>query len=203
MLHRHYRDHSGKITAMSLEPTKQQWREELLELRNVERSLGDDQAIATAASQLVADLGVTEVASYVAMPGEPSLAAFNAQMASQGRLALPVVDGDNLRWRRPDTLIEGPFGTKSPTGPEVSQSALELVFVPALAVDSHGFRLGRGGGFYDRAFEALSSRERDRGDRPLLVAVINHRELVDSLPSDAHDVRMHAVITERKTRWFI
>lgn len=188
---------------MSLDPTKQQWREKLLRLRKVERSLSNDQAIATAASQLVADLGFTQVGSYVAMPGEPSLDAFNSKLVSQGGLALPVVDGDTLRWRRPGTIIDGPFGTKSPTGPQVPQSALELVFVPALAVDSRGFRLGRGGGFYDRAFEALSSRERARGDRPLLVAVINQRELVDSLPSETHDVRMHAVITERETRWFI
>ena len=64
---------------------------------------------------------------------------------------------------------------------------VELVVVPALAVDRRGNRLGRGAGFYDRALA---------GSRPAtVVAVIYDDELLDTVPAEAHDVPVHAVLT--------
>jgi 5-formyltetrahydrofolate cyclo-ligase len=81
-----------------------------------------------------------------------------------------------------------------PAQPWLPASAIAdatVVLVPALAVDRCGVRLGRGGGFYDRSLGLC------RGDTKL-VAVVRDAEVVDELPSEAHDVRMtHALTPDR------
>ena len=66
-----------------------------------------------------------------------------------------------------------------------------VVLVPALAVDRRGVRLGRGGGYYDRS---LSLRRPDAH----LVAVVRDEEIVEEVPSEAHDVRMTHALTPRQ-----
>ena len=65
-----------------------------------------------------------------------------------------------------------------------------VVFVPALAVDRAGARLGRGAGFYDRTLPLAGPTAR-------LVAVIRDDELVDELPAEPHDVPMTHALTPR------
>ncbi len=89
---------------------------------------------------------------------------------------LPVVLTDrDLAWRRGEQQL----------GPEAI-AEVDVVLVPALAVDRRGVRLGRGGGSYDRALV------RARG---LVVAVLLDGELQEQpLPEEEHDVRVHAVL---------
>jgi 5-formyltetrahydrofolate cyclo-ligase len=104
------------------------------------------------------------------------------------------VDGTPLplQWAeyRPGSLVKAHFGLVEPSGPWLPPSALasvRTVFVPALAVDRHGVRLGRGAGFYDRSLSLCDPLTR-------LVAVVRDEELVDQLPAEPHDVSMtHAV----------
>jgi 5-formyltetrahydrofolate cyclo-ligase len=63
-----------------------------------------------------------------------------------------------------------------------------VVVVPALAVDRRGVRLGRGGGYYDRALVHA------RADA-VLVALVFDDELVDELPAEEHDRLVTAVVT--------
>ena len=65
-----------------------------------------------------------------------------------------------------------------------------VVFVPALAVDRAGTRLGRGAGFYDRTLPLAGPAAR-------LVAVVRDDELVDELPAEPHDVPMTHALTPR------
>ena len=76
-------------------------------------------------------------------------------------------------------------------GSRLPASALgtaDVVVVPALAVGRDGTRLGRGGGYYDRA---LAHARPDA----VLVAVLFDDELLDGVPAGAHDRRMTAVVT--------
>jgi 5-formyltetrahydrofolate cyclo-ligase len=66
--------------------------------------------------------------------------------------------------------------------------AATAVVVPAVAVDRSGVRLGRGGGYYDRAL--LHARP-----GALLVAVVYDDELLDELPAEPHDHRVGVVVT--------
>jgi 5-formyltetrahydrofolate cyclo-ligase len=80
-------------------------------------------------------------------------------------------------------------GLLEPTGPRLGPDAVrtcDVVVVPALAVDRDGHRLGRGGGSYDRALP---------GAQGLVVALLHDGELLDAVPTDPHDVAVHAVAT--------
>jgi 5-formyltetrahydrofolate cyclo-ligase len=151
-----------------------------------------DAGVRAALALLVADLGT--VAGYVPLPGEPGGAELPAVLASASRrLLLPVVQPDlDLDWAvYSGELAPAAFGLREPPGPRLGPAAIaeaELVVVPALAVDRSGIRLGRGGGSYDRALARV-------GPGTLLVAALYDDELVDALPADPHDVRVHAIVS--------
>ena len=71
---------------------------------------------------------------------------------------------------------------RSPGCPPTALADATVVFVPALAVDRAGVRLGRGAGFYDRSLPLAAPAAR-------LVAVVRDDELVDEVPAEPHDVR--------------
>ena len=78
---------------------------------------------------------------------------------------LPVVVPDGLDWARyagADELVAGVLGTRrarrTAAGAGRAAPRRTAVLVPALAVDHRGVRLGRGGGYYDRALAARSGR---------------------------------------------
>jgi 5-formyltetrahydrofolate cyclo-ligase len=103
------------------------------------------------------------VALYVAMSDEPDLTPLFVDAAASGRtVALPVVvrRGEPLQWRQyepGDSLKTSRFGVSEPiaTAPVVAPETIDLVIVPALAVDDRGVRLGYGGGYYDRTLRLM------------------------------------------------
>ena len=72
---------------------------------------------------------------------------------------------------------------------KVSLAEVDLAVVPALAVDSRGFRLGYGAGYFDGLLAG-------RGRAPLCVTALRSDFVVDRLPADAHDVPVDLVIDE-------
>jgi|SRR5271166_56394 len=171
------------------------------------RSIADEVRVAEARMlnehvELLVSSGST-VCAYVPVGTEPgSVEMLNVLLHRAGRVLLPVArtTADDtplpLRWGeyRPGALTRGRWGLLEPPGPWLPESALaeaELVFVPALAVDRRGVRLGRGAGFYDRSLS-------DRDSQARLIATVRDVEFVDELPSEPHDVRMtHALTPER------
>ncbi|MEY3538565.1 MAG: hypothetical protein RL645_1379, partial [Actinomycetota bacterium] len=80
----------------------------------------------------------------------------------------------------------GIFGFAEPVGAVTDLSGVDLVIAPALAVDQLGNRLGKGKGYYDRALA---------DDDIPVVAVVYDDELLESIPVEAHDRPVHAVVT--------
>jgi 5-formyltetrahydrofolate cyclo-ligase len=155
-----------------------------------------DAAAAAVAAALLRGLDRTRTfAAYVPEPEEPGHGRLPAVYTRLGaRVLLPVVpaDGAELGWAV-DTgrLAPGRFGLLEPVGPRLGPTALgtaDVVVLPALAVARDGVRLGRGGGYYDRAL---------RHARPgaVLVAVVFDDELLDDVPAEPHDRRVTAVVT--------
>jgi 5-formyltetrahydrofolate cyclo-ligase len=138
---------------------------------------------------------VRTLAAFVPDETEPGTGRLPAAFTQLGaRVLLPVVPetGRELGWAV-DTgrLAPGRFGLLEPVGPRLGPTAVgaaEVVVVPALAVDRAGTRLGRGGGYYDRAL---------RHTRPgaVVVALVFDDELVDRLPALDHDRPVSAVVT--------
>jgi 5-formyltetrahydrofolate cyclo-ligase len=152
-------------------------------------------AAAVATALLHGLAGARTLAAFVpeeTEPGHGRLPAVYTQLGA--RVLLPVVpsDGSELAWAV-DTgrLAPGRFGLLEPVGPRLGPTAIgaaDVVVVPALSVDRSGTRLGRGGGYYDRALPYV---------RPgaLMVAVVFDDEFVDELPVEPHDRRVTAVVT--------
>lgn len=106
-------------------------------------------------------------------------------------VGLPITPrrGEGLsfrRWLPGSVLRPGRFGTLEPDGELVSP---DLFLVPLLAFDRAGGRLGYGGGFYDRTFAAMTTRFQAIGCG---FAV----QEVDTVPTETHDWRLNAIVTE-------
>ena len=142
---------------------------------------------------LVAKLEVKTVASYHPLPSEPDTAEFNREFARSGNLLLPRIVGDDIEFAYGD-LVPGSLGISEPTGDRFPIDAIELILVPALAIDKEGNRLGKGRGFYDRVLKTSVATA---------VGVVFDGELVDSIPVEEHDVRMQYAITPSKLLHFI
>ena len=165
--------------------------------RRERRPLGEREAAAAAVVQaLLRGLsGVRAFAAHVPEETEPGHGRIPAAFTQLGaRVLLPVVppSGSELAWAV-DTgrLTPGRHGVLEPMGPRLGPTAIgtaDVVVLPALGVDRRGVRLGRGGGYYDRALLHV---------RPaaVLVAVVFDDEFVDELPVEPHDRRVTAVVT--------
>ncbi|MFV0494763.1 5-formyltetrahydrofolate cyclo-ligase [Mycobacterium sp.] len=145
-------------------------------------------------------IGSATVCAYAPVGSEPgSVGMLDALLRHAHRVLLPVarLSTENtavaLQWGeyRPGSLVPARWGLLEPPAPWLPATALaeaDVVLLPALAVDRHGVRLGRGRGFYDRSLPLRATRTR-------LVAVVRDAELVDELPSEPHDVPMTHVLT--------
>ena len=160
-----------------------------------ERPERDSAAAAVARALLQGLAGVRTFAAFVPDAGEPGHGRLPAAFTQlRARVLLPVVPagGAELGWAV-DTgrLQPGRFGLMEPMGPRLAPTALgtaEVVVVPAVAVARDGVRLGRGGGYYDRAL--LHARA-----GATVVALVFDDEFVDALPAEPHDRRVDAVVT--------
>lgn len=125
------------------------------------------------------------IASYYSYGTEPSTAALNAAIIQSGKtLLLPRINGEIIEWVRwngePSTLqANGKF--HEPIGEVFMElDSIELVLVPALAIDPDGYRLGQGGGFYDRALPLLRAWKHG--------VVYNFERMEHDLPREPWDI---------------
>lgn len=175
---------------------KNELREALLFRRRARPTMERSAAAEAVASALLVGLrGVRTLAAFVPDPSEPGAGRLPAAYAELGaRVLLPVIPsrGRVLDWAAyAGELESGRFGLSHPVGPRLGPTAIQdadAVVVPALAVDRSGIRLGRGGGYYDRALVHA------RPDA-VLVTVVFDDERVDELPREAHDRPVTAVVT--------
>lgn len=132
-----------------------------------------------------------------------------AATASEKAVFLPVVDRHQrtmclARYRAGDPLVTGAFGIREPLLPTESSAciaagspriaALDVLFLPLVAFDPQGWRLGYGGGYYDRF---LRHKQGGRVERPVLVGLAYHFQEVPVLPHAPHDIPMDWVITDQ------
>lgn len=145
----------------------------------------------------------TVVAGYLARSDEPSVDAVLSELIGAGStVLLPRVDRDLLRWVPVTDLAQvqvGAYGIREPiAGVDADVATVDVVLLPALAVDHRGIRLGQGGGYYDRALAGIP-RWVDGG--PCRIAVINDAEFIDEVPAEPHDVIVDAVMTPTTLHW--
>jgi 5-formyltetrahydrofolate cyclo-ligase len=128
---------------------------------------------------------------------EPKIQEWARQSSNVRSYYMPVVRNDGLmgfvRWQHGDAMVENRFGISEPTGTQLSRRDIEklnglLIVVPALSVDRDGFRLGYGGGFYDRFLAE---------NRTATAVAVTYAKLCDeNVPRESFDIPVHACITE-------
>jgi 5-formyltetrahydrofolate cyclo-ligase len=144
------------------------------------------------------------VSGYWPLPGELDIRPLLHRIHEAGhRIALPVVKakGQPLLFRHwtPGTpLVQGAFKVMTP--PEGAPEMVpDVLLVPLLAFDRDGYRLGYGGGFYDRTLEKRR-HEAHAGDPVLAIGIAFSAQETESLPRGPFDQRLDWIATEVWTR---
>ncbi len=158
-------------------------------------------AICQAASHLPAFARAECVALFAPLATEPDIhPLIEEAWAERKRVVLPLMirqEGvPKLDWHLvsdwKEVVVRGPFGLREPDPlrcPHVSVEEIDCVFVPGLAFDDAGHRLGRGGGFYDR-FLSMAPNVMTR------VGLFFELQRVNYIPHEEHDVALPVIITE-------
>jgi 5-formyltetrahydrofolate cyclo-ligase len=149
---------------------------------------------------LVDALGATSISCFLSTTTEPGTREFVAAAVERGiRVLLPVTRTDGLLdWSvatRDLDIAEGMFGLPEPVGEllgPIAVNDVDLLVIPAAAVDRAGMRLGWGRGYFDKTIGSM--------DRcPPVYAVVFDSEVLDEVPSDLHDQPVTGVVTPTQT----
>jgi 5-formyltetrahydrofolate cyclo-ligase len=175
------------------------FQNEKSELRKRCRRERSEYAVETPYSYLIDSQEISSarvIASYISYGDEPNTLELNQAILTAGKkLLLPRMIEDRgevglewVSWNGDPQNLKQRGRILEPIGPaEIDANQIEVVIVPALRIDSHGYRLGQGGGFYDRALAHLAAWS---------IALIFPEEISGQpLPRESHDIPVSAYAT--------
>jgi 5-formyltetrahydrofolate cyclo-ligase len=180
------------------ESEKRALRAEIRERRRIRTSTERASAASAITQHLVdlaSDLKVRSLSAYLSLPDEPGTRDFVAWACGQDiRVLLPISREDGLLdWAPYDGQDEDVdfLGLPAPTsellGP-IAINDVDLIVIPAAAVDRGGMRMGWGRGYFDKTLGSMEGC-------PPVYAVIFDDELVDAVPRERHDQPVNGVVT--------
>ncbi len=145
--------------------------------------------------QLMARTGATSLSCFLSTPSEPNVRPFvNWAEANGIRVLFPITREDGLLdWTVGEHETEAPglFGMPEPSGELLGPIAVgdvDLMIIPAAAIDEHGMRLGWGRGYFDKTLGSMRQR-------PPVYAVVFDHERLPSVPHELHDQAVDGVVT--------
>lgn len=140
-------------------------------------------------------INARSIMGFASISNEVDLSFFMEEQANQGRTillprvekngALAAIEFTGWQHTRP-----GAFNIREPMGIEVSSLDIDVVIVPGLVFDGHGFRLGYGKGYYDRYLKRLAKNT-------FVCGVCYDFQVVDNVCPHAGDVPVHWIVTEK------
>jgi 5-formyltetrahydrofolate cyclo-ligase len=182
----------------SISTQKKQLRQQC---RAIRRSLGDE--IRRDASRFVCSRiehweifrKSESILTYMPIPSEVDLTLL-LEHYPQKKWTLPRIipeEDHRMVFHRydPQRLVRHPFGMDEPAAdlPIIPSDEIQLALVPGLAFDRSGWRLGYGGGYYDRFLHNF---------RGISVGIVFHALLLDEIPHTTLDIPMNRVLTEQE-----
>jgi 5-formyltetrahydrofolate cyclo-ligase len=175
------------------------FQNEKSELRKRYRRERSEHAVDTPYSYLIDSKEISSasvIASYISYGDEPNTTELNQAILAAGKkLLLPrmienrgEVGLEWVPWNGDLQSLKERGRILEPIGPAyIDLNQIEVVIVPALRVDGYGYRLGQGGGFYDRALAHLAAWS---------IALIFPEEISGQpLPHESHDIPVNAYAT--------
>lgn len=144
-------------------------------------------------TQLPVYLTSQRIGMYAATPGEVDLRPFFDRSVADGKSCyFPRLEGTDMVMHQVaawSDLVPGTHGILAPHSSNVvlAPEEFDLMVVPGIAFDRHGHRLGRGKGFYDRYLPRVGGCH---------IGACFDGCVVETLPHEPHDVRIHLLVTE-------
>ena len=139
------------------------------------------------------------VASFISFKSEISTQFLNEFLLNNGKiLCLPIIKNNSetlnfIEYNLKTKLVSGKLGIMQPS--DLSKEFLpEIILTPCLAFDENGFRLGYGGGYYDKTFSYLKKIKH----KFISIAVAFDDQKIDELVHDKYDQKIDYILTEKK-----
>ncbi|MCD6507956.1 5-formyltetrahydrofolate cyclo-ligase [Candidatus Poribacteria bacterium] len=170
------------------------------------RALSPDEVIGRSSKiryrfiELTEEQGFNVVMIYISVRNEVDTYELGKELLRMGKMVCaPVVDRTQRRIlpytvsRIPDDLVDGEYNIPEPSrekGQPVDPNSIDVVVVPGVGFDLRGYRIGYGGGYYDRFLPLCSNA--------LFVGLAYEFQIVDKVPNEDWDIRMDMIITEER-----
>lgn len=149
--------------------------------------------IATRLDELIGAIDGRVVSLYWPFRGEPDLRGWIKSLEARGgKCALPVVVAKAAplvfrHWHSNSRLERGVWNIPFPADGE--EILPDIVVAPVVGFDAGCWRLGYGGGYYDRTLAAM-------GRKPMVLGVGYSSQMIETIHPQPHDIAMDAVVTE-------
>ena len=133
------------------------------------------------------------ILAYFSFRQEPDISPLFAN--TNCRWGFPRCIGKSLYWHswKPNDLLQiGAYGIPEPhaNAPKIDPAAVDLILVPSVACDYQGYRLGYGGGYYDRLLSSPEWAEK------LTLGIVFDFAYLSQLPIETWDKPLQAIVTE-------
>ena len=182
------------IGAGTMATEKAAWRQRLLATRRgLSLSHRDSQQVIDHVISMAPWQQAVTIAAYLAMPHECDPAALvTLALNHNKRVAMPRINEDGVMafaaWQPQDPISRFKGRTPQPqaSAPSIKTQEIDLFIVPLLGCDAAGYRLGYGGGYYDRVLSTCHGFK---------LGLCFEEQRVVTLPREEHDVRLDAVVT--------
>lgn len=176
---------------------RRQVREELSALSRSELVRSDDALFARFLTLPQVEAAKT-IFAFWGIPGkEPDTSRLIGELVRRGKTVglprmLPEHRMEVRRFEADRPLVKVSFGISEPGEdcPLLDRENIDLVLVPAVCYDRRGYRLGFGGGYYDRWLEGFSG---------VTVGLCREAVLRETVPTEAHDAKVDLLLTERES----
>lgn len=183
---------------MSIDQIKAEARRAAFAARKAVFGTGRDAAAQSHLAAALAGYGAAPLSGY--LPIRTEIDPVPVMAGHPGPVGVPVISGagrplDFHLWTPEMPLVDGPFGARVPA--EGVAMVPRVVIVPMLAFDARGYRLGYGGGFYDRTLARL----RAAGPVTALGFAFDAQEQAE-VPTDCFDQPLDGIVTESGLRLF-
>jgi 5-formyltetrahydrofolate cyclo-ligase len=186
-----------------IDDEKRALRAELRERRNLLSESARDAAADGVTAQLdalVDGIGARSISCFLSTTTEPGTRAFVEKAIARGiRVLLPITRNDGLLdWsvaQADGDITEGLYGLPEPVGEllgPIAVNDVDLMVIPAAAVDLSGMRLGWGRGFFDKTIGSMEGC-------PPVYAVIYDSEYLAEVPREIHDQPVDGIVTPTRT----
>ena len=186
---------------------KTKYRQSILKTRNALDSSEVKRLSKTILKNACSELALEEVGtlgSYFAVKNEVNLENLNHQRSQKNLLTtFPKVEPNHsislIAPKDFKKLRKNKYDIFEPSdGDKVNPIDHEIIIIPTVGVDINGYRLGYGGGYYDRFLESVM----ERNNRPLLIGLIYDFQFIDHSMNESHDIKLDIVFSEKQSKKF-